>query len=172
MAPTKSGFRTDAQKRADKVEYDRKLYLRKKQKRENGLTSSKEDKAHDRKLACDRDWKAAKREDPEWRSNRKAYESADNNRDSQRASNMKWRNSDKGKAWYAEQFIKEFEALRRAFIKEWYDFVDSGADSDITQDDMDNLKSVTASTISAEVTRFLDEEKLDDGPCKDLTFTV
>ena len=64
------------------------------------------------------------------------------------------------------------EALRRAFIKEWYDFVDSGADSDITQDDMDNLKSVTASTISAEVTRFLNEEKLDDGPCEGLTFTV
>jgi hypothetical protein len=50
--------------------------------------------------------------------------------------------------------------------------VDSGADSDITQDDMENMTSASASDISAEVIRFLDEEKLDDGPCKGLTFTV
>ena len=50
--------------------------------------------------------------------------------------------------------------------------MDSGADSDITQSDVENMTSVTASTISEEVTRFLDEEKLVDGPCKDLTFTV
>jgi hypothetical protein len=50
--------------------------------------------------------------------------------------------------------------------------VDSGADCDITQDDVDNMTSASASTISAEVTRFLDEEKLDDGPCKGFTFTV
>jgi len=98
MGP-KTDFRTDAQKRAGNVEYQRQYNARKKQKRENGLTSSKEDKARDKKLSSDRDWHAAKRKDPEWMSKRKAYEQSD----SGKASNTKWRNSDKGKAWYAEQ---------------------------------------------------------------------
>jgi hypothetical protein len=165
-------FRTDTQKRADKAEYDRKNSARKKQNRENGLSSSKEDKAHDRKLSNDRNWQAAKRKDPEWLSNRKAYENTDTNRASQRASTMKWRNSEKGKAYKRECHAEQFEVMRRAFIKEWNDFADSGADSDITQEDVDNMKSANAYIISEEVTRFLDEEKLDDGPCKDLTFTV
>jgi hypothetical protein len=161
---------TEAQRKENIIETQRKSRANKKQKREDGLV----DKSYEKKLIADRAHHAAKRKDPEWQRNRKEYENTDKSRDSQHASNKKWRNSGlrNGKAWYRERCAAQFEALRHAFMKEWYDLMESGADCELTQDDIDNMTNASAATISAEVDRFLTEEILVDGPCKGLTFEV
>jgi hypothetical protein len=159
---------TEAQRKENRNEAGKKWRAKQKQKREDGF----EDKSYENKLSDDRAHQAAKRKDPEWLRNRKEYENTDKYRDSNNASNKKWRNSDAGKAWYRERCAAQFEAMRRAFMKQWYDLVESGADCDLTRDDIDNMKDASAATISAEVDRFLTEEILVDGPCKGLTFEV
>jgi len=155
---------TEAQKIESRIETNRKYAAKRKQKRDDGFV----DKSHENKKTANRAYQVAKREDPEWQRNRKEYVKTDKYKESQPASCKKWRQSDKGKDYYQRQF----EALRRAYVQEWRDLLESDVDSHLTQDDIDALENANGATISAEVDKFLTEVKLVEGPCAGLTFMV
>jgi hypothetical protein len=116
---------------------------------------------------------------PEFKEKKKEYALAHSKTDkfkdgavARLASQKKWRQSDKGKAYLSQVRADHLEAMRLAFIQQWRDFKDRDGDCDFTKDDMDALESTDGAKIEAEVDHFLSTVRLVDGDCAGLNFKV